>query len=351
MHRGEVLGGAGRQRAVELGERPRGRQLAGALDRRPLQLAAQVALELAERSRGRAAAARRRRRGRPRGLEVRARGGSAARRRRSRPSARPGGRRRSIASRARSRISPSLPSAIAWRIASRSSSRSIRLAALVALGPPDPALERLGLGGAEEVAVEEQLEDPPVLLGLGDRRRERLPEVALVGPAHLVERRERVEDLRGPDRNALGAEVLAEGEQIRGVRPRSPVDQTRRPPSPSSVASPADADPLGDQVDVGAVLDQDAHRALEGLAVDVVGADQQQRPRPVDRLGDRGRLLQVELRGSCGRSRPAAAPAPRRDPARAAGRSRSRARPPGSRARGRGSGASAPRSARGSCWR
>src|SRR6476620_9828406 len=33
---------------------------------------------------------------------------------------------------------------------------------------------------------------------------------------------------------------------------------------------------LGDQVDIGAVLDQDAHRALEGLAVDVVGADQQQ---------------------------------------------------------------------------
>src|SRR5512144_393783 len=54
-------------------------------------------------------------------------------------------------------------------------------------------------------------------------------------------------------------------------------------------------DALGDQVDVGAVLDQDAHRALEGLAVDVVGADQEQGSRPVDRLGDRGRLLQVEL--------------------------------------------------------
>src|SRR5262245_25928726 len=53
--------------------------------------------------------------------------------------------------------------------------------------------------------------------------------------------------------------------------------------------------PLGDEVDVGAMLDEDAHRALEGLAVDVVGADQQQGSRPVDRLGDRGRLLQVEL--------------------------------------------------------
>ena len=44
---GQVLGGAGRQGPVELGQRPGGRQLAGALDRRPLQLAAQVLLELA----------------------------------------------------------------------------------------------------------------------------------------------------------------------------------------------------------------------------------------------------------------------------------------------------------------
>ena len=76
-----------------------------------------------------------------------------------------------------------------------------------------PALERLGLGGAEEVAVEEQLEDAPVLLRLGERRGQRLAEVALVGPAHLVERGEGVEDLGGADGDALRAELLEEGEQ------------------------------------------------------------------------------------------------------------------------------------------
>src|SRR4051812_6710479 len=54
-----------------------------------------------------------------------------------------------------------------------------------------------------------------------------------------------------------------------------------------AVALELHRDALGDQVDVGAVLDQDAHRLLEGLAVDVVSADQEQRACPVDRLGDR----------------------------------------------------------------
>jgi hypothetical protein len=74
-------------------------------------------------------------------------------------------------------------------------------------------LQGLGLGGPEEVAVEEQLEDPPVLLGLGDGRRQRLAKIALVGPRDLVQRREGVQDLGGPHRDALGAEVLEEREE------------------------------------------------------------------------------------------------------------------------------------------
>src|SRR4051794_28854776 len=54
-------------------------------------------------------------------------------------------------------------------------------------------------------------------------------------------------------------------------------------------------DALGDDVEVGAVLDDDRQRLREDLVVDVVGAQQQQRARPVDRLGDRGRLLEIEL--------------------------------------------------------
>ena len=91
------------------------------------------------------------------------------------------------------------------------------LAALVALRLllADPALDRLGLGGAEEAAVEEQLEEPPVLLRLGDRRRQRLAEVVARRPRHLLERGEGVEDLRGADRDPLAAQLLAEAEQLR----------------------------------------------------------------------------------------------------------------------------------------
>jgi hypothetical protein len=43
------------------------------------------------------------------------------------------------------------------------------------------------------------------------------------------------------------------------------------------------------------VLDDHRHRLAEDLRVDVGGAQQQQGPRPVDRLGDRGRLLEVQV--------------------------------------------------------
>src|SRR5256885_3501321 len=52
---------------------------------------------------------------------------------------------------------------------------------------------------------------------------------------------------------------------------------------------------LGHHVEVGAVLHDDAHRALENGLVDLVGAEQEQCARPVDRLRDRRRLLQVEV--------------------------------------------------------
>src|SRR6185503_19702650 len=45
-------------------------------------------------------------------------------------------------------------------------------------------------------------------------------------------------------------------------------------------------DAFGDQVEVGAVLHDDRHRVLEHRLVDVLGAEQEQRPRPVDRFGD-----------------------------------------------------------------
>src|SRR3954449_8768525 len=56
-----------------------------------------------------------------------------------------------------------------------------------------------------------------------------------------------------------------------------------------------DADALGDDVEVGPVLDDDAHGLLEHRLVDVVGAEENQAAPQVDRFGDRRRFLQVEL--------------------------------------------------------
>src|SRR4051812_3913583 len=66
------------------------------------------------------------------------------------------------------------------------------------------------------------------------------------------------------------------------------------PPEDSTAAAQLDAHALGHHVEVRAVLHDDGQRALEHRLVDVVGAEQDQRARPVDRLGYRRRLLQVE---------------------------------------------------------
>ena len=210
VDRGQVLRRAGRQRPVELRQRPRGRQLAGSLDRGPLELAAQVLLEAAHLV----------------GVE----------RRQLLALGTPAARLQSEAPADPLYVDPDHAGALATppeggdrepgqvahlAVGSRGDRLADRLAQLLQVEPLgalvalllDPLLERLRLGGAEEVALEQQLEDPPVLLGLGDRGCERLAEVALVRPADLVERLKGVEDLRGADRHPLGAKVLEEGEK------------------------------------------------------------------------------------------------------------------------------------------
>ena len=118
----------------------------------------------------------------------------------------------------------------------------------------------------------------------------------LVGPGDLAQDGERVEELGGPERDPLGAERLGELEQARGDpggadgRPGA----VRQRPTPASAAGQLQADPLGDDVEIGAVLDDHRHRLAELVVVDVLGAEQQQGAGPVDRLGDRRRLLEVE---------------------------------------------------------
>ena len=78
-----------------------------------------------------------------------------------------------------------------------------------------PAHECLPLGSAEEEAVEDEVEHPPVLLRLGERGGERLPELALVGPADGFERPEGVEQLGRADRHPLAAKLVGQLEQAR----------------------------------------------------------------------------------------------------------------------------------------
>ena len=130
-----------------------------------------------------------------------------------------------IASRARSRMAASSPWRIAAAIRSRSWTRSIsagavgrrlarRRAPSPALAPRAPPRPRR----AEEEAVEDELEHAPVLGRLGQRGGQRLAHVPAPRPRDLAQRRERVEQLRGPDRDALSAQLLAELEE-RASRP------------------------------------------------------------------------------------------------------------------------------------
>ena len=134
-----------------------------------------------------------------------------------------------MASRARSRIALSSPSRIAWIACSRRLSRSICSPPVMPSDSPcsrTPCAHGLLLDGAEEEPLEHEVEHAPVVGRLGQRRRQRLAERRAVGPLHLVQRGERVEQLGRPDRDALGPQRLAEvddpGRQAhvaRGARP------------------------------------------------------------------------------------------------------------------------------------
>ena len=95
------------------------------------------------------------------------------------------------ASRARSPMSPSRPCAdriLDLRAAGRRGRCARRPRSASPSGPCSIASR---LDGVEEEAVEQQLEEAPVLLRLGERRRERLAEVLALGPGHLARARGR----------------------------------------------------------------------------------------------------------------------------------------------------------------
>ena len=75
------------------------------------------------------------------------------------------------------------------------------------------ALEGFALDGAEEVAVEQDVEDSPVLLRLRERCGEGGAEVLLVRPRDVPERGERVEQLGRAHVHAFATELVGELEE------------------------------------------------------------------------------------------------------------------------------------------
>jgi hypothetical protein len=159
VNRGEVLCRAGRQGAIQLGERPGRRQLLGALDQRPLELATQVLLEAVDLiaiESGLLGAA-------PLSLEAqRSANALHVNADHARPLAstteRGDGKPREVAH---------LPVAALGDCLAHGLAQLVQVQAAAAVVPPilaDAPFERLRLAGAEEEAIEEELEDAAVLL-------------------------------------------------------------------------------------------------------------------------------------------------------------------------------------------
>ena len=274
------------QRAVELGQRPRRRERLGALDLRALELAPQVRLEAADlvarqtqllardvllhRAAGLGAQAERA----ADALHVDAEHAGALAAAPERGDREP----REVAHGGVVAVADRLQELLAQVVeldplAAGDAVLLIALADLVA--------QRLRLGGAEEEALEHEVEDAPVLGRLGERGREGGAEVARAGPRHRLQRGERVVELGRPDRHPLGAQRLSELEDA-GVEAHA-VAPSRTPTRSATVSRSVRCLTMIDIV------------VAEHVLVDVVGAEQQQRARPVDRLGDRRRLLEIEL--------------------------------------------------------
>ena len=146
------------------------------------------------------------------------------------------------------------------------------------------------------------------------RRAQRVAEHLAVVDRHLVERDERVDRLGDRDAHARLAQQVREVDDLPLHRPA---------PAPASAASPSWRAPRAapgaagaaagfrrllvglarDQpaelgvrlLDVALVLEDHVQRVLHELLVEAGRVQRQQRPRPVERLADRRRLLEVEL--------------------------------------------------------
>jgi hypothetical protein len=246
VHGGEVLQRARRQGAVELVQRPRRRQCLRALDLRALELAAQVLLEAPD-------LLARERLARRLGLVLlhRAAGLRAQTERaadalhvdaehaRALPAAAEGGDRqpREIAHRRLVALADGAQDLLAQVVEVDPLAVHRGPVLLARAGLAHAAAQRLALGGAEEEALEHEVEHPPVLGRLGQRGGHRLPERGRVGPLDLRQRRERVVELGRPDRHALGPQLLGEAQDVGGDRHGRQAAAPSRTPTRSATVS------------------------------------------------------------------------------------------------------------------
>ncbi len=126
---------------------------------------------------------------------------------------------------------------VADALAQRVEVHALGLPGLAGGALADVALDRLALDRAEEEAVEHQLEHAAILLGLGERGRQRLAEVLAIGPGHRLEGGERVQQLRGAHRHPLAAQLVGELEQPRREPARA--RRARHASVEGGVSSPA----------------------------------------------------------------------------------------------------------------
>src|SRR3954447_6138074 len=209
-----------------------------------------------------------------------------------------------IASRARSRISPSEPARMASRIRSRSASRSRR-----SRGSPSPpkrsSLRPLSTASRSTARKKKRSNtrlnrwrsscDLARVAASASRKSSR--EVQLTASRAWVassssEVPTAMPSWRSSSANSSSLGAIPAGPERSGIPPYSP--PLAGLPGPEEAIGELHAHALCHQVEVGSVLDDDAHRALEHALVDVLGAEQHEGPGPVDRLRDRGRLLEVE---------------------------------------------------------
>src|SRR4051794_30675837 len=195
-----------------------------------------------------------------------------------------------IASLARSRIRPSSPSRSAWAMSWRSVSMSS--SALTSSGSMPPSSRTPSRTAASSAARKKKRSKT------SSKTRRSSWDFASVAASASRKSAGSVHEISlrtaKPSSSSL---VPTATPSERSSSPNSSRRAARPGCSGAGTQRPAELGPnaLDHDVEVGAVLDDDRHRVVERLLVDVVGAEQQQRARPVDRLGDRRRLLQVEL--------------------------------------------------------